>query len=73
MNNSSLDVKDIHQLLQGRVVKMKTVTQGLALFALPIRLCLNGIPVIFEKDAQKGTSDLYPSGDLLIDRTDQDR
>ena len=47
--------------------KLEKINQGLALFALPIRLCLNEIPVTFEKDAQKGTLDLYPSGDLLID------
>ncbi len=53
--------------------KIEAISQGLALLASPIRLCLIGIPIIFEKDAQKGTVDLYPSGDLLIDRTDQDR
>jgi hypothetical protein len=67
INLGSLDVKDIHQLLQGRVGKVRIVNQGLALFALPIRLCLNGILVMFEKGAQKGTLDLYPSGDLMID------
>ncbi len=45
----------------------EAISQGLALLASPIRLCLIGIPIIFEKDAQKGTMDLYPSGDLLID------
>jgi len=64
---SSLDVKDIHQLFQVRVGKVEAINQSLALFASPIRLCLNVIPVIFEKDAQKGTLDLHPSGDLLID------
>ena len=47
--------------------KTKAINQGLALFALSIGLCLNGIPVIFEKDAQKETLNLYPLGDLLID------
>ena len=34
--------------------KIEAISQGLALLASPIRLCLIGIPIIFEKDAQKG-------------------